>query len=75
MMIPGFDSGVMGMSVGETKALKCSPAEAYGEINPANVMKVPKKEVVDAVGEEYAVVGSKLMVGAGMPALITEVTD
>ena len=24
MMIPGFDSGVMGMTVGETKALKCA---------------------------------------------------
>ena len=43
------------MKVGETKALKCPPADAYGEVNEANVMKVPKKEVVDAVGEEYAV--------------------
>jgi len=74
-MIPGFDTGVMGMAVGETKALKCAPAEAYGEVNTENVMKVPKKEVVDAVGEEYAVAGAKLMVGQGMTAVITEITE
>ena len=34
-----------GMAVGEKKALKCKPEEAYGEVNPANVMKVPKAEV------------------------------
>ena len=75
MMIPGFDNGVLGMAVGETKSLKCPPADAYGEVNEANVMKVPKAEVVDAVGEEHAVVGSKLMVGQGMTAVISEVTD
>ena len=26
-MIPGFDKGVMGMAVGETKSLKCDPEE------------------------------------------------
>ena len=25
MMIPGFDNGVLGMAVGETKSLKCPP--------------------------------------------------
>ena len=75
MMIPGFDNGVMDMKVGDTKTLKCAPADAYGEINPANVMKVPKKEVMDAVGEEYTVVGSKLMVGQGMTATISEISD
>ena len=75
MMIPGFDNGVMDMKVGDTKTLKCAPADAYGEVNPANVMKVPKQEVMDAVGEEYTVVGSKLMVGQGMTATISEISD
>ena len=75
MMIPGFDNGVMGMAIGELKTLNCVPKDAYGEINPANVMKVPKQEVMDAVGEEYTVVGSKLMVGQGMTATISEVSD
>ena len=75
MMIPGFDKGVLGMKQGETKTLECAPADAYGERDDANKMNVPKAEVVNAVGEEYAVVGSKLMVGQGMQATITEVTD
>ena len=75
MMIPGFDKGVMGLKVGDKKDLKLSPDDAYGEVNPANVMKVPKQEVVGAVGEEYTVVGSKLMVGQGMTATISEVGD
>ena len=75
MMIPGFDNGVMDMKIGDTKTLKCAPADAYGEINPANVMKVPKQEVMDAVGEEYTVIGSKLMVGQGMTATISEISD
>jgi len=75
MMIPGFDNGVMGMKIGDAKTLKCEPKDAYGEINPANVMKVPKKEVMDAVGEEYTVIGSKLMVGQGMTATISELDE
>ena len=75
MMIQGFDKGVLGMKQGETKTLECAPADAYGERDDANKMNVPKAEVVNAVGEEYAVVGSKLMVGQGMQATITEVTD
>lgn len=30
-MIPGFDAAVNGMTVGETKTVRLSPAEAYGE--------------------------------------------
>ena len=30
-MIPGMDKGVLGMKVGDTKTIKCTPAEAYGE--------------------------------------------
>merc|ERR1719352_1584376 len=65
----------MGLKVGDKKDLKLSPDDAYCEVNPANVMKVPKQEVMDAVGEEYTVVGSKLMVGQGMTATISEISD
>ena len=75
MMIPVFDKGVLGLAVGESKSIVCAPAEAYGEIRPENILRVPKKDVVDAVGEEFVKVGEKLMVGQGMPAEIVEVTD
>jgi len=74
MMIKGFDKGVLAMAVGETKTLKCAPEEAYGTADPANVMKVPKKDVVDAVGAEFTTVGERLSVGGGT-AVISEVTD
>ena len=75
MMIPGFDKGVLGLAVGQSKTIKCAPADAYGEVRPENILRVPKKDVVDAVGEDFVKVGEKLMVGQGMPAEIIEVTD
>ena len=74
-MIKGFDDGVLGMKIGEQKTLILPPALAYGDVSPENIFKVPKKDVVDAVGEAECVVGAKLMVGPGMPATITEITD
>ncbi|CEG01623.1 Cyclophilin-type peptidyl-prolyl cis-trans isomerase, conserved site [Ostreococcus tauri] len=74
-MIKGFDNGVRDMAVGDRKTIECAPAEAYGEIRPENILRVPKGDVVDAVGEDYIKVGEKLMVGQGMPATIVEVTD
>ena len=74
-MIKGFDDGVLGMKIGEQKTLVLPPALAYGDVSPENILKVPKKDVVDAVGEAECVVGAKLMVGPGMPATITEITD
>ena len=48
------------LAMGETKTLKCAPEDAYGMVDPANVMKVPKKDVVDAVGR-----GESCLRGAG----------
>jgi len=36
-MIPGFDRGVLGMKVNETKNITIPPEEAYGEHDPAKV--------------------------------------
>ncbi|HNJ57655.1 MAG TPA: FKBP-type peptidyl-prolyl cis-trans isomerase, partial [Chitinophagaceae bacterium] len=42
MVIPGFDNGVTGMSVGEKKTINIPAAEAYGESNPDMIMDFPK---------------------------------
>lgn len=42
MVIPGFDEGVTGMSVGEKKTINIPFAEAYGPKNPEMVIEMPK---------------------------------
>jgi FKBP-type peptidyl-prolyl cis-trans isomerase 2 len=39
MVIPGFDAGVMNMSVGDKKTLNIPCQEAYGATNPEMVME------------------------------------
>ncbi len=46
-MIPGFDSGVVGMQVGETKKISIDPQDAYGEVNPEAVQQIPKSQFPD----------------------------
>ena len=41
-MIPGFDSAVNGMTVGETKTVTLTPDQAYGEILPEAQTTFPK---------------------------------
>lgn len=40
-VIPGFDEGVIGMKVGDTKTLDIPPEEAYGPINPEAIQVIP----------------------------------
>lgn len=42
MVIPGFDSGVTGMTVGEKKTITIPVDEAYGPANPSMVIDMPK---------------------------------
>eukprot|EP00976_Prorocentrum_cordatum_P026139 530543-Prorocentrum_minimum.AAC.3 len=75
-MIPGMDSGVMGMKVGETKKIVCTPEEAYGEYNADECIKEPKDRVVKALGMEDLKVGTKVMIGnTAYPATISEIND
>lgn len=42
MVIPGFDNGVTGMTVGEKKTVNIPYDEAYGPKNPGMVIEMPK---------------------------------
>ena len=56
-MIPGFDAAVNGMTVGEKKTVRLSPAEAYGEWDESLVITVDKstfgENATPIVGETY----------------------
>jgi FKBP-type peptidyl-prolyl cis-trans isomerase 2 len=43
-MMPGLEKGVYGLKPGDTKTVKVSPEEGYGEINPSAVVDVPRTQ-------------------------------
>jgi len=47
-MIKGFDEGVIGMKVGETRKLTISPEKAYGLINPQMIQVIPILQEIPA---------------------------
>jgi peptidylprolyl isomerase len=60
-MIPGFDSGVVGMKEGEKKTLELAPADAYGEFDEERKQVVPKSDLASFVAAGYELkVGEKL---------------
>lgn len=73
-MIKGFDSAVIGMTVGEEKEITLNPEDAYGEYDPTLVRRFPKGDAPPgiAVGDMIALSGPG---GAQIPATVTEVTD
>ena len=69
-MIAGFDEGVVGMEVGETKTLKIPPEEAYGEYDPELSRELPV-ESVNFTPE----VGMQLATDTGLRGIVTEVGE
>jgi len=48
-LIPGFESGLIDMGVGENKTIEINPTEAYGEYNENLVVDVAKNQVPENV--------------------------
>ena len=51
MLIPGFEQGVMGMQVGETKTIEIEPEQAYGQVRDELINQVPKENLPEGVEE------------------------
>ena len=71
-MIAGFDAGVVGMKLGETKTLKIPADQAYGQKKDELIRKIPLEQVGDLSGVS---VGTQVLLGGKIPATITEITD
>jgi FK506-binding protein 1 len=69
-MIRGFDQGVKGMMVGETKDLVLEPTDAYGEHDERGVQEVPRANLPEGVE-----VGTQLQTQQGGRAIIKELND
>ncbi len=44
-LIKGFDEAVVGMEKGQEKEIKLNPSEAYGDVNPELVKKIPRDKL------------------------------
>lgn len=76
MVIPGFDNGVMGMSVGEKKTINIPAVDAYGEKNPDMIMDFPKAQfppdLIPEVGLQLTMSNNT---GQQFPVTIVEVKE
>jgi len=75
-MIQGFESSVLGMTVGETKTIILTPQEAYGESDPTRVQAVPRTAFAPQMEfEEGAVVQGHTDVGMPFMAKIQSFSE
>lgn len=75
-MIPGFEKGVLGMQVEESKTINVPVAEAYGERNDEFLHEVPKAQLPAEIKPEK---GMNLMSqspdGRQIPLVVAEVKE
>ena len=75
-IIPGFENAIMGMKKNEEKEIKLKPEEAYGELNPELIRKIPREQLPPGQEpKEGMILIINLPTGQRVPAKITEVTD
>lgn len=68
-VIPGFDTAVVGMTVGDKKEVRLEPDDAYGERNDERVISVPKEQAPEGLE-----VGQQVLLGEA-PATVVDIND
>ncbi|MDV4145782.1 MULTISPECIES: FKBP-type peptidyl-prolyl cis-trans isomerase [Shimia] len=75
-VIPGFDTGVTGMEVGEKKTIEIPSDEAYGPVHEEARQDVPRAQIPDEIPLE---VGIQLQMqsptGQVVPVTVVAITD
>ncbi len=77
-MISGFDAGVLGMRIGETKEVRILPEQAYGALDESKRVMVPvdafeQNGVTPVVGETYqTALGSGRVVSIGPDGVLLD---
>ena len=51
-VIPGFEEGVLGMEVGQSKRVEIEPENAYGDPNPELLFPMPRDQFPDHIEPE-----------------------
>ena len=71
-MIAGFDQGVEGMKVGETKTVTIKPEDAYGARSEQNLITITKDKIPEA--DKYKI-GDKVMSAYGQAFTVYKIND
>lgn len=75
-VIKGFDNAVIGMEKDEEKEVTIPPEEAYGDVNPKLVQKIPRDKIPPGKEPQAGMfLALNTPDGKQIPAKITEVTD
>jgi peptidylprolyl isomerase len=76
MVIPGFDDGVSGMTIGEKKTINIPATDAYGEKFDDRIIEFPKTQfppdMIPEVGMQLAMNNGQ---GQSITVVITEVKE
>ncbi|WP_204113401.1 FKBP-type peptidyl-prolyl cis-trans isomerase [Shimia biformata] len=75
-VIPGFDAGVTGMSVGDKKTVEIPCADAYGEKNPDAQQDVPRAQIPAEIPLELGIqLQMQAPTGQVIPVTVVALTD
>jgi FKBP-type peptidyl-prolyl cis-trans isomerase 2 len=74
MLVSGFEEAVIGMEAGEEKEVTLKSEDAYGELNPEFVQKVPKQGFPPEA-KEGMMIGLPIPNGQQIPAMIKEIGE
>jgi len=75
-LIPGFENGVIGMNLNDSKTVKIPFAEAYGEKKPELMIEVDRKQLPEELKPEVGMeLVSKSQEGQEQIVKIAEVKD
>ena len=75
-VIPGFDKGIQGMEINESKTINIPCAEAYGEVREELIQEVPKAQLPEEINPEVGLqLASRTPDGKQIPLVVTEVKE
>lgn len=75
-MIKGFDTGVLGMEVGEKKTLQIAPTEAYGERDEEAIIEFPSANIPEDMQLEPGMqLTLRNQFGQPIPVVVLEVKE
>jgi peptidylprolyl isomerase len=74
-VIEGFEQGVLGMKVGQEKAIRIPAEKAYGNHDPMMIKEIPRDKIGIPDLKIGMVLGIQLPTGQQIPATVSEVTD